>query len=250
MEIGTGFAPTVPIALYLAGAAEVHTFDIVERANQRTAINLVHNILAAHQFGLLGRAREWVRDDRLDALHAVAREGERLSLRELLGRMCITYTVGDARSTQLPDAVITLAVSNHVLEHVPRRDIELLLMESARVSAPDAVFSHHIDLRDHFARVDPHIGVYNYLQFSTRAWRLLNSRLESQNRLRHSDYIELFTRSGLDVIDDEATRGPERDLTDLSLAAEYAVCDPDDLRIVDMWVAARKNGDRPNGRTE
>ena len=36
VEIGTGFAPSLPVGLYLAGAAAVHTFDIA-RLDERRA---------------------------------------------------------------------------------------------------------------------------------------------------------------------------------------------------------------------
>jgi len=55
-------------------------------------------------------------------------------------------------------------------------------------------------MQDHYAFDDPRISVYNFLRYSDHRWRLINSSLHYQNRLRARDYRELFAEAGLSII--------------------------------------------------
>jgi hypothetical protein len=80
------------------------------------------------------------------------------------------------------------------------------------------------DMQDHYSYVDDRLSVYNYLRYSPQVWRLLNSDVHWQNRLRHSQYIELFERAGYSVVYDEPQLPSEEDLpvlAGLPLAPEF-----------------------------
>jgi len=66
------------------------------------------------------------------------------------------------------------------------------------------VVSCSIDMQDHYSFVDPSISIYNFLRYSDRAWRWVNSPLHFQNRLRARDHIELFRSVGLEVVATDA----------------------------------------------
>ena len=240
VEVGTGFVPLLPVGLCLAGAAAVHTFDIVELASRGQTAALLRHLVAAADEGLLGRACPWVRPRRLTRLRELAANPPGSSLDELLAEMHITYTVGGATASGLEPGSADFFVTNNVLEHVPRQEIRALLAEAHRVGSRGAVVSHHIDLRDHYARIDPKIGVYNSLRFTSRQWRILNSRLEPQNRLRHSDYLVLVDEGGFDLRVDDAQDGSDREFFAVLPAPEFRRYGDDDLRVVDIWLAARR----------
>jgi hypothetical protein len=84
------------------------------------------------------------------------------------------------------------------------------------------------------------VSVYNSLRFSSRQWRLLNSRMEPQNRLRHSDYLRLVDEAGFDLLLDDSRTGPDAAFSAVRLAPEFRRYAEDDLRVIDMWVAARR----------
>jgi hypothetical protein len=159
-----------------------------------------------------------------------------------MAEMHISYRIGDATSTGLPPGSIDLFVSNNVFEHVPREELGRILVEQHRVGSPGALLSHHIDLRDHYAKVDRRISVYHMLRFSSRAWWWLNSRMEPQNRLRQSDYLRLLDDTGFELLSNGTTTGSSTAYAAArrNLAREFEGYAEDDLAVINMWIAARK----------
>jgi Integrase core domain len=91
--------------------------------------------------------------------------------------------------------------------------IVAILRECGRLLPPKGVLSCSIDLQDHYSFDDPRISVYNFVRYSPRTWRLVNSSLHHQNRLRAPDHIALLRRAGLQVIDVRAEQpAPEERL--------------------------------------
>lgn len=237
LEVGTGFTPIVPLGLYLAGVRSVHTVDIVELTTVRSVEELLRCLESASRTGLLRRLCPWV-DEAREAEMRAARSGS-ADLTQLLQRFGVTYEVGTALHVSLGEGAVDLAVSNNVFEHVPPGVIGGILRESARVGSSDVVVSHHIDLRDHYAKFDRRIDVFHNLRFSERQWRLLNSRLEPQNRLRYPDYLTVFADAGFQIVSEDLRQGNEELLRKTRLAPEFRRYSTDDLRVIDMWVAAR-----------
>jgi hypothetical protein len=237
LEAGTGFTPIVPVGLHLAGVRSVHTVDIVELTTVRSVQELLRCVEGASRTGLLRRLCPWV-DEAREAELRDARGGA-ADLPELLSRLGVTYEVGTALQVSLGDGTVDLAISNNVLEHVPRDVIGGILRESARVGTPDVVVSHHIDLRDHYAKFDRRIDVFHNLRFSRRQWRWINSRLEPQNRLRYPDYLAVFAEAGFEIVSEDVRQGSEELLRETRLAAEFRRYSTDDLRVIDMWIAAK-----------
>ncbi len=239
VEIGTGFAPLLPVGLYLAGAAGVHTFDIARLTDAARTADLLAQVVAAADSGALERECGWVQPQRLQHVRELAADPP-LDLDALLAAMGITYHVGDATRSGLAAGSAGLFVTNNVFEHVPAEAIRALLGEAHRTGAPGALISHHIDLRDHYAKFDRSVGVYNSLRFSSRQWRYLNSRMEPQNRLRHSDYLKLIDETGFELLLDDARAGSDAHFAAVRPAAEFRRYAEADLRVIDMWVAARR----------
>lgn len=237
LEVGTGFTPVVPFGLHLAGVRSIHTVDIVELMTVRSVQELLTCLRDASRTGLLRERCPWVDAEREAAM--CGPQAPPSSLAELLARFGVTYEVGTALDVSLADGTVDLAVTNNVFEHVPRDVIGGILRESARTGTPDVVASHHIDLRDHYAKFDRRIDVFHNLRFSSRQWRLLNSRLEPQNRLRYPDYLAVFADAGFEIVSEDLRRGREDQLARTRLAREFRRYSTDDLSVIDMWVAAR-----------
>jgi SAM-dependent methyltransferase len=123
------------------------------------------------------------------------------SVEELEPRFGIRYLAPlDARATGLPAGSVDFVTSTSTLEHIPEDDLVPLLAECRRLLRPDGAVSSRIDLSDHFSHFDHSLSPYNYLRYSDRTWRLVNSELLHQNRLRRSDYVSVFERAGLTVV--------------------------------------------------
>jgi hypothetical protein len=117
-----------------------------------------------------------------------------------------------------------------------------LLAELRRVAAPFGATSHYVDLSDVHHYFDRTITPFNFLKFTAAKWRHLDSPLVPLNRLRISDYRNLFKECGWEIIDEKSTMGPESDLAGLRLAPEFQDYDRGDLLVTRTWLAARTNG--------
>jgi SAM-dependent methyltransferase len=126
---------------------------------------------------------------------------ELASLADLEKRLGIRYLAPrDARNTGLPAGSVDFVSSTSTLEHVPEPDILAILIECRRLLRPGGIISCRVDMRDHHAYFDDSVSPHNFLKFSARTWRLINSSLNHQNRLRHPDYLRLFKQAGFEIL--------------------------------------------------
>lgn len=149
----------------------------------------------------------------------------------------------DARCTGLDAGSIDYITSTNTLEHIPPDDIEAILRECHRLLNDEGVISSRIDYQDHYSYFDPSVSVYNYLQFSDRAWSRYNTSLNYQNRLRHRDYLELFARAGFEVVEERPKYGTTADLAtlqQLTLDSRYRDYTPTELAIRGAKLSLRK----------
>ncbi len=149
LEVGTGRMISVPIGLWLCGAAETITVDL----NKYLSSNLVlescryvreHPAAVIALFGK--RSESSLFRDRLEQL--VNFQG---SLNDLLTLTNIRYLpFSDAGHLSLPDSSVDFHVSYAVFEHIPGEDLFRILVEARRVLAPNGLLIHTIDPSDHF----------------------------------------------------------------------------------------------------
>jgi SAM-dependent methyltransferase len=198
-EFGAGWDLIGPLSLWALGVSQQVVVDVA--AHVRLAL-VDHSIvqLSRHHAALEERAGRPLR--RVDPPPV-------RSYAELRERFGIDYRAPcNARGTGLGAGSFDLISSTFTLEHIPRDDILAILRECARLVADGGIVSCSIDMQDHYAFDDPRISVYNFLRYSDRRWRLVNSSLHHQNRLRARDYRELFVEAGLSTLD-EVVGGPD-----------------------------------------
>ena len=106
---------------------------------------------------------------------------------------------------------------------------------------PDEAVSSRIDLCDHYSYSDRGLTPYNFLRYSDRAWRLLDSRLSRQNRLRRPDYLQAFASAGLKVIAERAQvpEGAAQRLQAIDLAPRFRAYTLEDIAVTRLFLAAR-----------
>jgi SAM-dependent methyltransferase len=120
---------------------------------------------------------------------------------QLRERFGISYLAPcDARDTALPADSFDFVSNTFTLEHIPRPDIVAILVECRRLLKPGGLISCSVDMQDHYSFFDKRISVYNFLKFSDRTWRLVNSPLHFQNRLRARDYRTLLAEAGFEPV--------------------------------------------------
>ena len=209
IEFGAGSNLLVPLMLSAAGATEIFTYDV-----QRIAtVDQVNHVIRQLNTRIPG---DWQDIADLD--------------QDLLRKYCIRYSApGDARYTGLPKQSVDFFCSTSTLEHIPPLEIASILSECRRIATPNALFSFVIDYHDHYATADPRISRFNFYRYSERAWRWFNPSNHYQNRLRHSDYIDIFKTHLLDTMVGRCVSVSNSEIEGLPLSSRFQGYSTDDL---------------------
>ena len=230
LELGAGWYPVVPIALFLHGAERIRTVDVVLLTDVRHIATTIKKFVDYADQGKLG-AYLHLRPERLEQLRALAQRADTLSFEALTAALHIEYILQDARQLTLPDGAADLIHSNNTFEHIYPGILAGILREFRRVLRPGGVQSHFIDLSDHFAHFDTSISIYHFLRFSPAAWRWIDNSIQPLNRLRLPDYLRLYADAGIPVTElstrpgnvDELRREPVHPVFRVHSEAENAV---------------------------
>ncbi len=240
LEMGTGWYPTFPLALYLAGAGTIHTFDL----NRHLKPDLVH--LLVDRLGTHTKviADESGRDEagvsaRLNVVSRAVRAGA--SIFDATEGAIAYHAPADATATGLPTSSVDVVFSNSVLEHVPERVIEACLSEAKRILRPGAIVFHSVNCGDHYAYVDRSISQLNYLMFSDEEWAPWDNAFLYQNRLRAVDFIDLAKRAGFAIEVDTSRASAQRldQLATLNVHSRFAKYSREQLAITSIDFVGR-----------
>ena len=197
-EFGAGWDLAVPIAFAAAGVRRQELYDLTPLVRPELVAVSLARVRAA-----IGAGDPPYDPSRLPA--AGPGEGPE-ALASWLERLGIRYTApGDARATGLRADSIDCVTSTATLEHVPPAEIAAIFRELFRVLRPGGVMSCQVDMSDHFSHADASLTPWHFLRFSERAWKLVNSDLLYQNRLRASAYVEMARAAGFEVRQVDAT---------------------------------------------
>jgi hypothetical protein len=235
-EIGTGWYPTIPMGLYLCGSSSVWTFDIVRLLTQSRIQRMVELFCEYDDKKTLQRYLPFLRQERMDFLRESAPFVLKESPEQFLARFKIYANVRDALHSGLPSGSIDISFSHAVLQHIPPEGLKELMAEFRRLSSAQGTTSHWINLSDLYANSDRSISPFNCLQFSDRRWRYLDSPLAPQNRLRISDYREIFTGAGFKILKESNTSGSPNDLKRIRLAPRFQKYSMEDLLVLGSWL--------------
>ncbi len=240
MEVGSGWFPLVPLGLWLCGVEEVWTFDIEPLLSTETLKKTLSELLRALENGTLARLLPEARAERLRILRGLTSSAGAEKPAAVLARLHIHARVQGAQETGIPANKVDLFFSTGVLEYIPRPVLVAILRESGRVGTSNCVHSHYINMEDQYSTFDRSITAFNFLKYTERQWRWLDSPLASQNRLRVSDFREAFTESGFEVVFERSTSGNRAELENLQLAPSFRKYRTEDLLVVNAWLVSRR----------
>ena len=229
LELGTGWYPIVPFCLFLAGFRSVVSVDLYPWLTAERMRTAARRVLDHHDRGFLKAYVPTVLPERLAVLRRAAAAD--LSVAAFARAVGLDYRVMDARRLDFAAGSFDFIVSNNTFEHVHADVLAAILTEFRRVLAPHGTMSHFIDLSDHFAHFDGSIGIYNFLRFSARRWRLIDNDIQPQNRLRWPDYLALYAAAGLPVRAEVLRPYDVAVLAEVPVHPEYAAYRPEDLAI-------------------
>lgn len=241
-EIGTGWYPTFPFALYLAGARRITTCDL----NRHLQNDLVRAAVKE-----LGGFLKVIAEDGGCELAEVQARHQRLAsaidvgadLSEATGGKIQYSAPADATTTALADGEVDVVFSNSVLEHVPPEAIAAMYRESMRILSPGGIMFHSVNCGDHYSYVDSNIHQLNYLQYSDRAWKLWNNAFLYQNRMRAHEFVEGAAAAGFSIELDTSTARANRleQLAAMKVDSRFAQVVPEKLCITSVDFIARKS---------
>jgi SAM-dependent methyltransferase len=229
LEVGTGWAPTIPVIHLLCGAKRFYLTDVVRYMDEHTFTLAKQNVLlhAALIERQLGVPQQFLKTS-----IGGAKTLEGLQLVYLAPIQWDTLMAGS----------IDYVISRAVLEHVAAREIPCLLSYVYRALKPGGMMANIIDNSDHFQHSDKTIPRLNFLKFSATTWSIICALTDQQNRLRHSDYRRIFWSSDLEIIYDE--RFMDRDaliaLDELAIDRIFSRYDHEDLASLTSYFVLQK----------
>ena len=121
-----------------------------------------------------------------------------------------------------------LVVSAGVLEHIYVKDASSFVDGIATLLKPRGYSVHSINLRDHLYIYDNTVSRKQYLQYPHWVWSLcFENDVQYINRIQCSEWLELFRKAGLVLIEKEVEM---EDLSGLKVARVYQKYEENDLR--------------------
>lgn len=235
VEMGNDWHLLVPLAVVAWGAASVVAVDPgvhLGDAEVNATVEVLVDVLESD-----GSLR--IDHHRMELLRQFRRT--RAGVRGLAD-LGITVHADPRVLGQLTPASADVALINNVLEHVAPEAITALYRTIGEIVRPGGLLMARIDMSDHFRRVDPAIGPFNFLRYSDRAWRWLQSPMEPQNRIRRSEYLSLLAEAGWQLVEDVPESGDLEALNTVSVHPRFQHLSMDDLLTTVEWVIARRGG--------
>jgi methyltransferase family protein len=201
VEIGTGWAPVIPMLFWLFGQKVCNTYDISSLLSPLLVIETAKQLLE-HPFAKTPPIKlnnPVAFEERRQLLNKLITTGA--SGNDILEYCGINYHAPcDASKTGLANQSVDIIYSNTVLEHVPPDELNGLFAESHRILSQNGYILHLIDMSDHFAHSDPTISSINFLQFSEKAFAKYNTCFLYQNRLRVSAWRQIMSDQEFKII--------------------------------------------------
>ena len=238
LELGSGWYPVVPIALFLGGAESITSIDISPLMTGEGMLETARKYLSWYNAGKLDGLKPYIKPERLSALKELATQD--LSKDEILTKLNLNLLIRDARNTGFEDNSFDLVCSNNTYEHIYSEILIGIIKEFQRVVKTGGVNSHFIDMSDHFAHLDNSITIYNYLRFSEKQWRRIDNSVQPQNRLRMSDYEKMYAEFNIEILEEEIRPGSIEDLRKVKLDTAYADYNEADVAISHVHIVSSK----------
>ena len=202
LEIGTGWHGVDLVIFHLMGVRQIITIDQHHHLNNENLVATIKTLKNPQCYKLLldaGAIPERINE----LLRFVETKAE---LQSLLTFMNINYLILQSqqyKNLHLGEEKIDFFYSESVLHRIPEADLHDLLNTVSRHLSDNAISFHRTDQKDINAQdhVDKGLWPLHYLKYNELIYTLFFSRrFNSQNRLRESDFITLFEKSGMTLV--------------------------------------------------
>jgi len=241
LELGTGWYPIVPIALYLNGANSIHSIDLSAHLTKASIADTIRKYIDWEAQGKVRDFLPQVIDSHWAELEYIHEHIDQLPLSEILDRFKMKLIVGDATKMDFPDNRFDFICSNNTFEHIYPSVLKGILAEFNRVlKKGGGLMSHFIDMSDHFAHYDKSINIYNFLKYSKSQWDLMDNSIQPQNRWRFVDYKNLYKELGISIIKENAWAKEAEKLKTIKVAEMYLSYTQEELAISHGYLVSKK----------
>lgn len=239
LKLGTGWYPVVPVSMYLCGAMSVTSMDIRPWMNKKSLLVCINKFIEWRRAGKLDEHLKGIIEERWNTILSIAEKQDELTEERILDILQFRTMVTDARSTRLPAQSFDFICSNNTFEHIYPEVLQDILKEFKRLLKPGGLMSHHIDMSDHFAHFDTSISIYNFLKFSAKQWKLIDNKIQPQNRLRYIDFIKMYQRLQIPITEEKLWEGAPEQLAKIKIAPEFMQYSIADLAISHVYMVSK-----------
>jgi hypothetical protein len=208
LEVGTGRHGIDCLIFYVLGAEAIYTFDHV--------LHLEKDIMASAIEPLLGRLDDISAEFEVDKSKMVTRIEDIVtdgSLEDMLSSCNTMYFKYPIHEAGLNPESIDLFFSESVLQRIPIDHLKQVIETLSELLSSTGISFHRIDCKDINSQdrfYDSGLWALHYLKFSDFVWNLICSeRLNSQNRLREFEFIDLLESAGVKTVYVESLRKKE-----------------------------------------
>jgi hypothetical protein len=153
----------------------------------------------------------------------------------------------------LPVRAFRLAISRGVMEHIPAETAPQFVSTMSSLLATGGVAVHGINISDHLSRYDPSASPKQYLSYSDLQWRLwCENGVQYINRIQRSTWLNMFSESGLSLLEEIREDG---DVRGLRVHSQFRGLSREDVACITLLIVARKTaageiGQNSGGGTE
>jgi hypothetical protein len=227
LELGTGWYPIVPIALFLSGANEVHTTDIRKLYTRKSIDQTIRALLKINAEGEFESRLSRLKLDRIGVLNEAL---NKRNVQSKLSTLSIASNSGEIEKVKFNCEKFDFIVSNNTLEYVPAEKVNGLFRRLSQLCENETILSLSIDLSDEFSYSDPTLHRLNFLKFTSRKWKRITCKLNQTNRLRYSDFKQSFS-TYFQLLDEQKICISEQELSKLNIHSDFEKCSKEDLRV-------------------
>jgi len=228
LELGTGWYPVIPIYFFLKGVNRIYTVDIADHIKRDYTKLTIKRFLSEIEAGRLSVENEQLVQERIEQLKSILKS-ESIPEQQLLYNLGIIVKIRDARDSAFGVEVFDLIHSNNTFEHISETELKEILGEFNKLLKKGGIMSHFIDMTDHFAHFDKSISIYNFLRFSPSKWRMIDNSIQPQNRLRVTDFENIYKELGVDYKIVEIREGNVDELSQIPLHKTFSNYTKDNL---------------------
>jgi len=221
LELGTGWYPIVPIALYLSGYSDIVSVDLSGWLTKQGQLTAIEKFVEWRAAGKLDKYLPELDESRWAVLQDMILSPSSLSYDDINKKICLEARVENLFETTLKDQSFELICSNNTFEHVHAPVLKKILGKFSALIKPGGTMSHFIDMSDHFAHFDSSINIYNFLKYSKKQWARIDNDIQPQNRLRFIDYKRMYGELGIPITREETRAGDMKALAEVEVHGEY-----------------------------